>query len=63
MEVLLTAATLTTGLAAGLFYAYSISVMPALCGADAAVFVQVMQRIKTMCRPEPGGPPPGPPTG
>jgi len=45
MVVLLVAATLATGLAAGLFYAYSVSVMPALRGADAAVFVQVMQRI------------------
>ncbi|HEV7965056.1 MAG TPA: anthrone oxygenase family protein [Actinoplanes sp.] len=45
MDVLLIAATLTTGLMAGLFYAYSVSVMPALRGADAAVFVEVMQRI------------------
>ena len=39
------AATVTTGMMAGLFYAYSISVMPALRGADAAVLVEVMQRI------------------
>ncbi|MFI5935204.1 DUF1772 domain-containing protein [Actinoplanes sp. NPDC051494] len=41
----LLAATITTGLMAGLFYAYSISVMPALRGAADAVFVEVMQRI------------------
>jgi uncharacterized membrane protein len=38
-------ATLTGGLTAGLFYAYSISVLPALAGAGDAVFVEVMQRI------------------
>ncbi|GIE94993.1 anthrone oxygenase family protein [Paractinoplanes rishiriensis] len=43
----LLAATVTTGMMAGLFYAYSISVMPALQRADAAVFVEVMQRINT----------------
>jgi len=41
----LLAATLTTGLMAGLFYAYSCSVMPALRGAEAPVLVEVMQRI------------------
>ena len=41
----LLAATITSGLMAGLFYAYSVSVMPALRDADAAVFVEVMQRI------------------
>ncbi|GIF20697.1 putative membrane protein [Actinoplanes tereljensis] len=41
----LLAATITTGMMAGLFYAYSISVMPALRDADAAVFTEVMQRI------------------
>jgi uncharacterized membrane protein len=41
----LLAATLTTGVMAGFFYAYSFSVMPALRAADAAVFVEVMQRI------------------
>jgi uncharacterized membrane protein len=45
MEVLLLAATLATGLMAGLFFAYSISVLPALHGAEAAVLVDVMQRI------------------
>jgi len=41
----LLAATLTTAMMAGLFYAYSCSVMPGLRGADAAVLVEVMQRI------------------
>lgn len=41
----LLAATLTTALMAGLFYAYSCSVMPGLRGADAPVLVEVMQRI------------------
>ena len=45
MELLLLATTLVTGLIAGLFYAYSSSVLPALRGADAAVFTEVMQRI------------------
>ena len=43
----LLAATITNGWITGLFYAYSISVMPALRRADAAVFVEVMQRINT----------------
>jgi uncharacterized membrane protein len=46
----LLAATITGGWMAGLFYAYSISVMPALRRADAAVFVEVMQRINTAIR-------------
>jgi uncharacterized membrane protein len=41
----LLAATLTTAMMAGLFYAYSCSVMPALRGADAVVLVEAMQRI------------------
>ncbi|WP_305784771.1 anthrone oxygenase family protein [Symbioplanes lichenis] len=41
----LLAATITTGLMAGLFYAYSISVMPALRHTGAATLVEVMQRI------------------
>ncbi len=45
MDLLLLATTLVTGLVAGLFYAYSISVLPALRGAEAAAFVEVMQRI------------------
>lgn len=44
----LLAATLTSGMMAGLFYAYSISVMPALHRAGAPVFVEVMQRINTV---------------
>ena len=41
----LTAATLTTGLIAGLFFAYACSVMPALRGADDRTLVDTMQRI------------------
>jgi len=41
----LIAATLTTGMMAGLFYAYTFSVMPALRGAEAPVLVEVMRRI------------------
>jgi uncharacterized membrane protein len=41
----LLAATITGGWMAGLFYAYSVSVLPALAGAGDAVFVEVMQRI------------------
>src|SRR5205814_7026895 len=41
----LIAATLTMGLIAGLFYAYSCSVMPGLAGADDRTFVTTMQRI------------------
>ena len=41
----LLAATLTTGLVAGLFYAFSISVMPALHASPAPVLVEVMQRV------------------
>ncbi|HEY5854713.1 MAG TPA: anthrone oxygenase family protein [Aldersonia sp.] len=39
------AAAVTTGLLAGLFYAYCYSVMRALAGADDRTFVDVMQRI------------------
>lgn len=41
----LIAATLTTGLMAGLFFGYACSVMPGLAQADARTFVQAMQRI------------------
>jgi uncharacterized membrane protein len=41
----LVAAALTTGLAAGLFYAYSYSVLPGLGRADDRTFVIGMQRI------------------
>ncbi|WP_405016709.1 DUF1772 domain-containing protein [Kitasatospora sp. NBC_00070] len=41
----LLAATLTMGLSAGLFFAYSCSVMPGLAKADDRTFVETMQRI------------------
>lgn len=44
-EVLLVLATIGTGLMAGLFFAYTVSVMPALRGVEDRVFVDVMQRI------------------
>ncbi|WP_328853217.1 DUF1772 domain-containing protein [Micromonospora globbae] len=44
-HVLLIAATVTTGLMAGLFAAFAYAVMPALRGADDKTFVDVMQRI------------------
>lgn len=43
--VSLVAATITMGLAAGLFYAYSISVMPGLARTADRSFVEAMQRI------------------
>jgi uncharacterized membrane protein len=43
----LVAATITTGLVAGLFAAFSYAVMPGLAGTDAATFVSSMQRINT----------------
>lgn len=44
-SAVLIAATLTTGLVAGLFYAYACSVMPGLGRADDRTFVTAMQRI------------------
>src|SRR3954451_4613132 len=41
----LVAATITAGVTAGLFYAFSITVMPALRRSSAGVFVEVMQGI------------------
>ncbi|MFJ1702091.1 DUF1772 domain-containing protein [Kitasatospora sp. NPDC088346] len=41
----LVAATLATGLSAGLFYSYACSVMPGLGQADDRTFVTAMQRI------------------
>ncbi|MFD8871845.1 DUF1772 domain-containing protein [Streptomyces sp. NPDC059590] len=41
----LTAATVATGLSAGLFYGYACSVMPGLGRADDRTFVEAMQRI------------------
>ena len=47
-NVTLLAATVTTGLIAGLFFAYANNVMPALRGADDRAFVDVMQRINVV---------------
>jgi uncharacterized membrane protein len=41
----LVAATVTTGLSAGLFFAYACSVMPGLAQASDRTFVEAMQRI------------------
>lgn len=43
--VTLVAATVTTGLLAGLFYAFAVSVMPGLGAADDRTFIDAMQRI------------------
>lgn len=43
--VALVAATVTAGLLAGLFYAYSVSVMPGLARGDAKTFVEGMRGI------------------
>ena len=43
--VTLIAATVSTGLVAGLLGAFACAVMPALRGADDRTFVDVMQRI------------------
>ncbi len=43
--IVLGAAAVTTGLVAGLYFAYSVSVMPALRHADDRTFVEVMQQI------------------
>lgn len=44
----LAAAALTTGLVAGVFYAYAISVMPALARTDDRTVVDVMQKINVV---------------
>ena len=44
-RLVLLAATVTTGLTAGLLFAFACAVMPSLSGADDATFVDVMQRI------------------
>jgi uncharacterized membrane protein len=44
-NVMLVLATITTGLVAGIFYAYSISVMLALGRVDDRTFIEVMQRV------------------
>ncbi|MFE3582407.1 anthrone oxygenase family protein [Streptomyces vinaceus] len=41
----LVAATVLVGLTAGLFFAFDVSVMPALRRSDDRTFVQVMQRV------------------
>ncbi|MFD7664934.1 DUF1772 domain-containing protein [Streptomyces sp. NPDC059788] len=43
----LSAATVTTGLIAGLFFAFSCAVLPGLRQADDATFVTAMQRINS----------------
>ncbi|WP_449486279.1 anthrone oxygenase family protein [Streptomyces avidinii] len=43
----LVAATLTTGLIAGLFFAFDVSVMPALKRSDDRTLISVMQRVNT----------------
>lgn len=43
----LIAATLTTGLMAGLFFAFDVSVMPALGRSDDRTLIAVMQRVNT----------------
>ncbi|MFF1799120.1 DUF1772 domain-containing protein [Kitasatospora sp. NPDC058263] len=43
--IALVAATITTGLSAGLFYAYACSVMPGLRTTEDRTFIDVMQRI------------------
>jgi uncharacterized membrane protein len=44
-DISLIAATITTGLMAGLFATFAYAVMPALKGADDRTFVDAMQRI------------------
>ncbi|WP_314174919.1 anthrone oxygenase family protein [Streptomyces winkii] len=43
----LIAATLTTGLSAGLYYGFACAVMPGLARAEDRTFVETMQRINT----------------
>ncbi|MGH3838754.1 MAG: hypothetical protein ACRDSG_06445 [Pseudonocardiaceae bacterium] len=43
--VALVAATLATGLQAGLYYAFAVSVMPGLRRIDDRAFVEAMQQI------------------
>ncbi|WP_251053702.1 DUF1772 domain-containing protein [Streptomyces sp. ISL-66] len=43
----LVCATLTTGLMAGLFFAFDVSVMPALKRSDDRTLISVMQRVNT----------------
>ncbi|WP_280233391.1 DUF1772 domain-containing protein [Nocardia cyriacigeorgica] len=46
--VALVAATLATGLIAGVFYAYAISVMPALARMDDRAVIETMQKINVV---------------
>ncbi|MFF5229415.1 DUF1772 domain-containing protein [Dactylosporangium sp. NPDC000521] len=46
-SVVLATATLLAGLSAGVFFAYSTSVMPALGRVEDRTFVEVMQKINT----------------
>jgi uncharacterized membrane protein len=43
--IVIVLATLAVGLLAGLFYSFTVAVMPGLAGADARTFVQAMQQI------------------
>lgn len=45
--LVLLAATLTTGLMAGLYFAFSVAVMPGLAKASDRTFVETMQRINS----------------
>ena len=44
-DLVLLGATLTTGLMAGLYFAFSVAVMPALSRASDRTFVETMQRV------------------
>lgn len=44
-SIVLLAATLTTGLMAGLYFAFSVAVMPGLARASDRTFVETMQRV------------------
>ncbi|MDX6354497.1 MAG: hypothetical protein QOF98_1400 [Streptomyces sp.] len=44
-SIVLLATTITTGLMAGLYFAFSVAVLPGLGHADDRTFIQAMQRI------------------
>ncbi|MBD0737323.1 DUF1772 domain-containing protein [Streptomyces sp. CBMA29] len=44
-SLVLLAATLATGLMAGLYFAFSVAVMPGLAASDDRTFVEAMQRV------------------
>ena len=50
LDALLVASTLTTGLVAGLFYAFSCAVMPGLRRTDDAVLVATMTAVNRAIR-------------